>query len=176
MEEYQKKLARIMKKLLIICIGLCTFFSCIDYSEERESLKGDFHHNPTTEKERAYFNQLKSQGFSEVNFFVPVLGRYPKNGNFYKLSLTTKQSIDSSNLDSLTHIRDSIANHLFTDVIEDSILININKIIVDIKGKNELSLLYENYYIDSMSRKHNFKVVRLGKDIYDRVPYWKKNR
>ncbi len=155
-------------------------FSCLGYSEARKELQLDYYDGPTTEKEKEYLNELKLQGFNNIEFAIPVISRTPKYGGHYGLSFKLNKRIDSTNLDSIKRVRDEIADHLYTTIIEDSTLIAINEITINVEVANgyyptgEKPFLFKSFRKDSLARKHNFKVIQLGKDIYERVPYWKK--
>lgn len=152
-------------------LGLIVIFtSCINtFSEESNSV--EYYFNPTTSNERNFRRELLNQGFDSTEFFVPIIGTGPKGKRNYRLKLHLFRKIPQSSFDSLKAVRDDIANKLYTSVISDSLLVDINQITVDIiwsESKVRGFNLYGTYYKDSLEKWNGFKVIEVGEKRYER--------
>ncbi len=163
-------------KIKVFILLSMVLYGCVFNNEttlsERELYKKS-RNKPITEKEKIYVRQLMSKGYDKIDVQPPRIGDDLSGNSSYHIAFNSNLIYNNDNIDSITKINYEIAKELYENVIEDSILFDISEICVTMKIKSSFDNSEKEKY-KSVSKKLlendlNFKVIRKGKDSYERV-------
>lgn len=170
-------------KLFLIITVLFLFFSCDLYNYDDEAAWSDwaFEEAPLSDKEEEFIDSLAKKK-CHIEISRTYIGRIGKKDIRYELNILCDSLIVThSNKDSIDRVRRQIVNAMYANVISDSVIFDMDRIstilsvykLNIVKESESFTLKY--YFIDSLEQWNGFKVVKIGKDNYKRVPVKKCN-
>jgi hypothetical protein len=116
----------INKIMLSSAIALMTS-GCFELEPQRKWL--DELEDPIpTQKEVSFCDSLKQIGYSNVSLNIPIKGVDAEGESFYILKATPPFELTKNNKDSISQVNLELANTLYKDVIEDSIMVELGTI------------------------------------------------
>ena len=163
-----------MKKLTV----LITLFlaSCLRIQDPPDDTTTYTH--PTNNREWTLKKKLEALGYKDVMFIVPM-NREHNYSQIYYLYISQQYYITSLNFDSVVRFRDSLCKELYTNVIEDSVLVDMKAIYIKFNSDyynrcKKCKKGSEQYEIKDLSERYGFKVIRVGKGKYKRINIYTK--
>lgn len=122
-----------------------------------------------------YIDTLKKSNFKNIKLFIPLVGELGYGRNHYSIEADCNIKLTKSNLDSLIEIRKNLLKLLYSNVLEDSIILDCNEFNFWIKFRmfdfdpflnDELT---DPIRKDSLQKWCGFKVIKVGEKVYKRV-------
>ncbi len=159
-----------MKKIAYLI--LLTLTSCyVDQTKEAqdyylESMKP----KPYTLKEKKFISELRKRDFFKVELYNPRLGYNICNS--YIVYLHSNSIYNSKENDSLTHLSEELAKHLYSNVLEDSTIVAISRIEVEFNFKSQK---YKTVSIrrtigkNWLEKEFGYKIKDFGNEYYSKV-------
>ena len=131
---------------------------------------------PTNRREWSLKKELEKTGFSKVDFVVPIPKLTTPGMGMYRIILTSDLYVDEKNVDSVAVMKYELANRLYKEIMEDSIIYTINQVDVTLncRESNRLNTrnwkYTDNFHKDSLEKWNGFKVIKNKGGYYNRVP------
>ncbi|MEN9997875.1 MAG: hypothetical protein RI922_865 [Bacteroidota bacterium] len=164
------KLIALISSILLTCA--CDLYN---YDDEAAWSKWANEEAPLSSLEIDFIDSLMNinRPISIRRTFIGRLGEQSMN---YELTLHCDSLIvTANNKDSIEKIRFEIVNELYSNVISDSVIYDMNRIYThlnvyktDLPNEKESFTLKE-YLKDSLEQWNGFKVIKIGKNTYKRV-------
>ncbi len=158
------------------------FFICgclpdLSYEREADCIAWEYESAPLSLKENKFQDSLTHLGFPTM-LDRKFIGRLGVGQSSYNLKVNCEKVIvTTNNIDSLERFRREILKKLYSDIIDDSVIYDINTISVVFNNINyEKGLDHDkfffgkNYFKDFIENLNGFKVIKIGEDKYKRVP------
>jgi hypothetical protein len=166
-----------MKKNLLIYLLTFILFGCIPsggMSEEEINYLKKFKPYPYTEKEKDYILELKNKGLHNIKIMSP----YNCLHKSYQIYCDSDSYYDFRKGDSIVHLSREIAKDLYSKTLEDSVIVRINYIQVQInfkskKNKKNIVEFWRIYKKSWLEKELGFRVKDYGEDYYARI--WLRN-
>ena len=126
-----------------------------------------------TTKEREFIKHLENLGYSKIEIISPTIGDDSPGWSIYHILISTNIKESKNNLDSIRAINYEIAQELYKNVIEDSILFDLGKISVSLELKNSYDIgtkkeFYESYNKKQLEQELKFIVIKKNDGSYER--------
>ncbi len=164
-----------VRKVICFLILINVLISCSydpSYKIESEIGKWEEEHSPLTITENKYIDSINTIGF-ELNIHKRFIGRGINTS--YDVNLTNDSIIpNDNNYKKLIELRIEIAKELYSNVIEDSNLFDIENIIFtyELPRNNYSEIKFfpiEYFSSDTLQKWCGFKVIKVGENEYKRV-------
>jgi hypothetical protein len=171
--EKKKTIVTVLIFLMIIYIFYVCFHDYIAWSPDNSNIYSTNQYSELTDKENGLIDSLEHLNFYNVIITKPLIGLHgPFGSNIYGLSMRLRDSNTNESLDFLVK---SLSKTIYTNVIEDSFIYDMNYLYISIESidssKIDLSRIKEKeyrIYKDSLEEWCDFKVVR-NKGKFNRI-------
>lgn len=168
---------KIILRLYIILLLLNTSCSFGDgMSSSQKKYLENLQPKKLTDKEIGFKNKLSLEGYFNIEIINPRIGIVNYGNSEYYIYLNCPFDYVPEKSDTLNKITKKIVNDLFTNVIEDSILYDINIISVHLNLKHHRTKksieYYDRYHISDLEKFNNLKVVKSKEGKLERKTYF----
>lgn len=143
--------------------------SCLTVGKE---YMGNLKPTPPSQKELRFIDSLKREGFSNVKLDIPIPTYTGKGYAFYCIDMKPPFLYDWTKRDSIRLVMREIANKLYSQIIEDSIIIEFRSISVTLHTKStngERKDIAYDYEKNELELNNGFRVVQDSLSTYRRI-------
>jgi hypothetical protein len=130
--------------------------------------------NKPTAKELNFAKSLVKQGYSEIDFDIPIIGEVGVGASIYTIEMNCPFVLTEQNKDSVIGVTKEIANELYTKVIEDSTIYEFGDVDITFNlhyktpTTSRFVSFYRMYPKTTLEEWGGFKVVKDGKGGFKR--------
>jgi hypothetical protein len=162
-----------INKVLIGIFLLVTLASCLNNGQCDDC--GQIPMPKPSQKELAYIDTLKERGLKNIKLIIPLIGEYGYGRNYYAMELDCPFELKHQNTDSIIAVRNEIADELYSNIIEDSIIMDCYEIDLRFNFQKKEFDPYKNdnltdgIKISVLEKRNGFRVVKVGKNKFKRV-------